>query len=162
MKQILPKLLVLALALALAACATTDGGNSTPAPTPGATTKVHRLTIGRVASVPLSNAEADRILAGATRVLRNSDSSSDVSADIILQRNGDVRVIAGPAVITSDEDRAKIGASGVQVAIVEAVRYCTAMKPGILGCAPIGGRYMVLVRLNSLEDIIWAHEFGHN
>ena len=162
MKQILPKLLVPTLAMALAACATTDGGNSTPAPAPGAMTKVHRLTIGRVAPVPLSNAEADRILAGATRVLRSRDSGSDVSADVILQRNGDVRVIPGPAVITSDADRARIGASGVQVAIVEAVRFCTAMKPGILGCAPIGGRYMVLVRQNSLEDIIWAHEFGHN
>ena len=123
---------------------------------------MHRLSIGRVASVPLSNSEADAILAGATRVLRNRDSASDSSADVILQRRGDVRVIPGPAVITSEEDYASIGRSGVQIAIVEAVRFCTATKPGILGCAHIGGSFMALVRRDSLEDIIWAHEFGHN
>ena len=162
MKQMIPKLIQMAMAMALAACATGGGTGGSASTAPGSATKVHRLSIGRVASVPLSNAEADAILAGATRVLRNRDSGSDVSADVILQRRGDVRVIPGPAVINSDEDRARIGASGVQIAIVEAIRYCTATKPGILGCAPIGGRYLVLVRRGSLEDIMWAHEFGHN
>ena len=152
-----------AAALALASCAT--GGGWVPIPDaqpPGSKTKIHRLSIGRVASAPLSNAQADAILAGATRVLRSRDSGSDVSADVVLQRRGDVRVIAGPAVIASAEDYARIGASGVQVAIVEAVRFCTATKPGILGCSHIGGSFMALVRRSSLEDIIWAHEYGHN
>ena len=163
----IPKIIVAVMAMAFAACTVGSPGTGTSAnrpesPSLSGNTKVWRLKIGRVASVPLSNSEADRILAGATRVLRDHDSNSDVGADVVLQRSGDVRVIDGPAVINSDADRARIGASGVQIAVVEAVRYCSAMKPGILGCAPIGGNYMVLVRQNLLEDIIWAHEFGHN
>ena len=161
--QILPQLPALALALTFASCATDGGGIAAPdGPVPGSGTKIHRLSIGRVASAPLPNAQADAILAGATRILRNRDSGSDVSANVVLQRQGDVRVIPGPAVIESEEDYARIGASGVQVAIVEAVRFCTATKPGILGCSRIGGSFMALVRRSSLEDIIWAHEFGHN
>lgn len=157
--------MALSLTLTLISCATggrVGGAAPAPAPSPSSTTKIYRLKIGRVASAQLTNAEADRILAGATQVLRNRDSGSDVSANIVLQRSGDVRVIPGPAVISSAEDYAAIGRSGVQVAIVEAVQFCTATKAGILGCSHIGGSFMALVRRGSLEDIIWAHEFGHN
>lgn len=164
MENVLPRLFVFAVTLNLAACAT-PGGSNNPAPAPappvGSATRVYRLSIGRVASVPLSNAEADRILAGATKVLRDRDSASDVGANVVLQRSGDVRVISGPGVVSSPEDRARIGASGVTIGIVDAIQFCSSGKPGVVGCTPIGGNYMVLVRQSRYEDIIWAHELGH-
>ncbi|MDQ3546386.1 MAG: hypothetical protein M3429_07705 [Verrucomicrobiota bacterium] len=58
-------------------------------------TKIHRLKVGYVAGASsIGGTTADSILAGATRSLRGVDSTGDSSADVVLQRDGAMRVVS--------------------------------------------------------------------
>jgi hypothetical protein len=134
--------------------------DSTPPSHAGQTT--FSLTIGRTIGTYITNAEADRILAGATQVLSRADSAHDTPAQVRLQRSGDVRAVRGPSIINTPQDFADLQAAGRHIIIVDAINECGGYIPGIVGCAPVPDRFMALVRHHQHEDILWAHEFGHN
>lgn len=47
--------------------------------------------------------------------------------------------------------------------VVNAINWCGGLAPNIIGCAPIGGDSLVVVRFTAnQEGILWDHEFGHN
>ncbi len=78
----------------LAACSSVPTSQA-PVPPVTAQTKIHRLKVGYVAGASsIGGTTADSILAGATRSLRGVDSTGDSSADVVLQRDGAMRVVS--------------------------------------------------------------------
>ena len=151
------------LGLSVLAACSSDPTNQAPEPPVSAQTKIHRLKVGYVSGTSsISGATADSILAAATHALRGVDSSGDSSANVVLQREGAVRVVSGPSVINSAADFAQLKSSGLNVVVVSGINYCGSFIPNIVGCAPLSGSLLAVVRLSSFEDILWAHEFGHN
>ena len=73
-----------------------------------------------------------------------------------------MRVISGPSVINSAADFAQLKSSGLNIVVVSGINYCGSFIPNIVGCAPLSGNLLAVVRMSSFEDILWAHEFGHN
>ena len=46
---------------------------------------------------------------------------------------------------------------------VNQINWCGSIGAGIIGCAPVPGSSLAVVRFSeALEGILWAHEFGHN
>jgi hypothetical protein len=125
---------------------------------------VHRLQVRRFTTTTLSNAEADRILADATTVLQTNDGPGDVVCPVTLVRNGDVPAFAdGDGSIDSGaEFTALIGLPG-HIKAVNQINWCGGLIPNVIGCAPVPGNSLAIVRFTpTLEGILWAHEFGHN
>jgi hypothetical protein len=111
----------------------------------------------------LTNAQADAILADATTVLKTNDGEGDVSCNVEFSRSGNVSVFStGDGSIDSQaEFNAIIGLPGY-VAVVNQINWCGSLIPNIIGCAPVPGNSLAVVRFtSSLEGILWAHEFGH-
>ncbi len=147
----------------LAACSSVPTTSQAPAPPVTAQTKIHRLKVGYVSGASsIGGTTADSILAGATHALRGVDTAGDSSADVVLQRDGAMRVISGPSVINSAADFAQLKSSGLNIVVVSGINYCGSFIPNIVGCAPLSGNLLAVVRMSSFEDILWAHEFGHN
>jgi hypothetical protein len=49
------------------------------------------------------------------------------------------------------------------VMVVNQINWCGALIPNVIGCAPVPGNSLAVVRFNpGLEGHLWAHEFGHN
>jgi hypothetical protein len=125
---------------------------------------VHRLQVRRFTTTTLSNADADRILADATTVLQMNDGAGDVACAVTLVRDGDVTAFAdGDGSIDSGaEFSALIGLPG-HIKAVNQINWCGGLIPNVIGCAPVPGNSLAVVRFTaSLEGILGAHEFGHN
>ena len=121
------------------------------------------LVVNRFRSASLSNSAADRIFRDGSRVLQTNDGSGDVSCNLTLRRSGNVRSFnTGDGSIDSrSEFNAVLRVSGF-VKVVNRINWCGGFSPNIIGCAPVPGSDMVVVRFNSgLEGILWAHEYGH-
>jgi hypothetical protein len=125
---------------------------------------VHRLQISRYTTAALTNADADRILGDATTVLRTSDGPDDVATDATMQRNGDVTTFtAGDGSIDSSAEFGTVIGLPGQVKVVNQINWCGSLIPNVIGCAPVPGGSLAVVRFTAnLEGILWAHEYGHN
>jgi len=124
----------------------------------------HHLQVRRYTTASLTNADADRILADAGTVLQTNDGPGDVACATAFSRDGDVTVFAGGdgSIDSQAEFSALIGLPG-WIKVVNQINWCGTLSPNIIGCAPIGGNSLAVVRYtSSLEGILWAHEFGHN
>ncbi len=124
----------------------------------------HRLQIRRFTSSSLTNTEADRILADATTVLQNNDGVGDVACQVAFSRDDDVTVFTDGdgSIDSSAEFSALIGLPG-HIKVVNQINWCGGLIPNVIGCAPVPGNSMAVVRFTpSLEGILWAHELGHN
>ena len=124
----------------------------------------HRLQIRRYTTTNLTNADADMILADATTVLQQNDGPGDVACATALVRDGDVTVFTtGDGSIDSGtEFSAVIGLPG-HIKAVNQINWCGGLVPNVIGCAPVPGNSLAVVRFTaSLEGILWAHEYGHN
>lgn len=121
------------------------------------------LAVRRHTTAPqLSDIRADEILLDASNVLRDVDGSGDVQCAVNLRRNGAVGTFtAGDGSIDSEQEYAAL-ANGVNV--VWRINYCGGtINTGIIGCADVNGdRIAVEDWTDSLDGILWAHEFGHN
>ena len=116
----------------------------------------------------LTNADADRILADATRVLSQQDGPSDIACSVKFVRNAeDVLVTDVPAngIINSstDLDRSLDNAPGnaKRITVVNQINFCDGAKPNIIGCARPGTSQVVVRTTPTNEGILWAHEYGH-
>lgn len=126
-------------------------------------TITHELEIDRYTTSSLTNAQADSILADATTVLNTNDGDGDVACRVELVRKGDVSVFTtGDGSIDSGSEFSTILALPGYVAVVNQINWCGSLIPNVIGCAPVPGASMAVVRFTpSLEGILWAHEFGH-
>jgi hypothetical protein len=124
----------------------------------------HRLSVRRFTTSSLSNADADRIMADATTVLQTNDGPGDVECTTSLLRNGDVTVFAdGDGSIDSSAEFSALIALPGHIKVVNQINWCGALIPNVIGCAPVPGNSLAVVRFTpALEGILWAHEYGHN
>ena len=124
----------------------------------------HILSVQRFQTSTLTNADADRILADATTVLRVSDGPDDVATNVRFSRTGNAGVFnTGNGTVNSAADFSAIIALDGDIKIVNAINWCGGPGAGIIGCAPTPGGSLAAVRFSAdREGILWAHEFGHN
>ena len=123
------------------------------------------LSVTRFTTATLDNARADAILADATNVLRTNDGPGDVACAVELVRQGDVTAFtAGDGSIDSQaEFETVVVNSPGNVKVVNAINWCSTLKPNVIGCAPRPGSALAVVRFTeNQEGILWAHEYGHN
>jgi hypothetical protein len=116
----------------------------------------------------LTNADADRILADATRVLSQKDGPSDIACGAKFVRNEEnVLVTNVPAngIINSPTDLdlilVSIPGNAKRITVVNQINYCSGFKPNIIGCSRQGTSQAVVRYIAAQEGILWAHEYGH-
>jgi hypothetical protein len=124
----------------------------------------NRLQVRRYVTTAMSNARADQITANATAVLRRNDGPGDVACATSFVRSGNVTSFSnGDGSIDSSAEFNAITALAGWVKVVNQINWCGALVPNVIGCAPVPGRSLVVVRFTgNQEGILWAHEFGHN
>jgi hypothetical protein len=133
-------------------------------PCPGCDATRISLRISRFNTAALTDAEADRILADATTALQTNDGPGDTACNVVLVRNGAVTSFAtGDGSIDSNaEFNTVIGLAG-EVKVVNQINWCGSLIPNVIGCAPVPGASLSVVRFTANEEgLLWAHEFGHN
>jgi hypothetical protein len=124
----------------------------------------HALQVRRFTTTPLTDAEATSILGNATTVLQTNDGAGDVACAVQMSRSGGVTVFADGdgSIDSAAEFNALIGLPG-HIKAVNQINWCGGLIPNVIGCAPVPGNSLAIVRFTaSLEGILWAHEFGHN
>lgn len=125
----------------------------------------YSLQVSRFTTTSLDNARADAILADMGPILQNSDSADDVACNVAFERSGDVTTFStGTGAINSQADFVAVNSLPGQVKVVNQINWCGGLAPNIIGCAPVPGSSLVVVRFSVLdqEDILWTHEYGHN
>lgn len=125
----------------------------------------HQLQVSRFTTATLDNARADAIIAEMGPMLQNSDSAGDVACNVAFQRSGDVTTFAtGTGAINSEADFLAVNSLPGNVKVVNQINWCGGLAPNIIGCAPVPGNSLVLIRFSvaDQEKILWTHEFGHN
>jgi hypothetical protein len=124
----------------------------------------HTFTVARHKTVTLDDAAAKSILEAAELLLRSKDDSNDIEANVDLRLNSPVATFEIPsAVVNSEQDFRNLANVGANIVVVAEINWCGGLGANIVGCAPVGGNYMVVVRREGpTEAILWAHEFGHN
>lgn len=125
------------------------------------------VTVQRHATVALSDAEADRILADMGAALQTAHTGADVATPVRFVRNGAVRTLPAtvPATIQTQAEWNTLMGAGSGVKVVRAIRWCGGPGGSIIGCAPVGNPNvnLAVVRFTAnQEGILWAHEYGHN
>ena len=134
---------------------------STP-PTPPAVQ--HNLSVARFSTTPLTNADADRIMGDGSTVAATADFSGDVACNIQMARSGSVTTFTtgDGSLDSSAEFNAVVSLPG-WIKAVNQINWCGSIGAGIIGCAPVPGNSLTVVRFtNNLEGILWLHEFAHN
>ncbi len=124
----------------------------------------YNVRISRFTTTNLTDANADLILAEKGAILQNLDSPGDVACNVEFIRNGPVTTFAlGNGSINSEADFVAVNGQPGQVKVVNQINWCGALIPNVIGCAPVPGPSLVVVRFTpSREGILWVHEFGHN
>lgn len=124
----------------------------------------HELQIRRYTTSSLTDARADTILNDMTNIAKVVDGSDDVSCEIEFERNGSVMTFStGDGSIDSSAEFSAVNGLSGNVKVVNEINWCGSLAPGIIGCAPVPGNSLVVVRFtNSMEGVLWIHEFGHN
>jgi PBS lyase HEAT-like repeat-containing protein len=124
----------------------------------------HRLQVRRFTTAALTNANADSILADATTVLKTDEGAGDVACSVTLARAGSVATFTqGDGSIDSGAEFSSLIALPGHVKVVNAINFCGTLLPNVIGCAPVPGNSLAIVRFTAgMEGILWLHEFGHN
>lgn len=130
-----------------------DGGFDEPAK--------RELTVVRHRKAPpLSNKQADLILAAATRALQTRDGKGDVRCNLELMRKGNVTEFsAGDGSIDSGAEFHELMRLPGDVKVVNEINWCGGFMPAI-GCA-LPNAPLVVVSYAPIDGILWAHEYGH-
>lgn len=124
----------------------------------------HRLQVRRFTTTALTDGDADRILADATTAMQTNDGPGDVACGVSMVRDGGVTDFStgDGSIDSSAEFSTLIGLPG-WIKAVNQINWCGALIPNVIGCAPVPGNSLAVVRFQAaLEGILWAHEFGHN
>ena len=125
---------------------------------------VHSLQVSRFTTTNLTNARTDQIMANMGTILQTNDGPGDVACDVAFTRNGNVTTFAtGTGTINSQANFTAVSSLPGNVKVVNRINWCGGLRPNIIGCAPVPGNSLVVVRFTlNLEGILWVHEFGHN
>ncbi len=143
------------------------GQNCTPKPNPDPDPDPvvnHELQIRRFTTASLTNARADQILAEKGTILQTDDGSGDVACNVAFTRIGNVTTFAtGSGSINSEADFTAVNNLPGHIKVVNQINWCGSFAPNIIGCAPVPGNSLVVVRFTeNQEGLLWVHEFGHN
>ena len=133
-----------------------------PAPTPPGT--VHNLVVLRHLTANIDDTRVDTIFGEMGDILQTNDGLGDIACDVGFTRNGTTGTFAvGNGIINSLADFNAVNNLPGNVKVVRQINWCGNLQPNVIGCAPIPGTSMVVVRFNAAqESVLWAHEFGHN
>jgi|GEM_PF-2872774 len=124
------------------------------------------LRVSRHNVATLTEADAERILTDMTVVALRNDNPTDRTCLVRYVRNGGVGNFAAPNaagnVNTQADFNAVIGI-GAEVKVVNQINWCATVGTGIIGCAPVPGGSMAVVRFTAArEGTLWLHEHAHN
>lgn len=124
----------------------------------------YNLKIDRHQNADLTNTRTDQILAEMQNIITTNDGSGDVACGINFTRNGPVGIFSiGTSIINSEVDFSSVNGLQGEVKVVNQINWCGGIAPNIIGCAPVPGKSMMVVRFDeSQEGILWLHEYGHN
>ena len=124
----------------------------------------YRLQVRRFTTTPLTDADADRILADATTAMQTNDGPGDVACGVSMVRDGAVTTFStGDGSIDSSAEFTTLINLPGWIKAVNQINWCGGLIPNVIGCAPVPGNSLAVVRFQAaLEGILWAHEFGHN
>ena len=152
--------LVALIAITLVFQACKDEDEPTPPPS---STVMQQLEVSRFTSSVLTNAEADTIFADATSVCQTNDGPGDVACDVEFTRDGDVTVFStGDGSIDSEAEFNTVTGLTGYIKVVNEINWCGGLIPNVIGCAPVPGNSLAIVRFTpALEGILWVHEYGH-
>jgi hypothetical protein len=135
------------------------------------------LSVARSPNAFIDNVIADNIFGGMSTVVKDRHGPGDFACaqgfapifpdaakPIIYRRAlGGVLNLPLPNFINGPADLDQAFRQSGYVKVVQQINFCDGYGADIVGCAPIDGRTMVVVRVEPhLEGILWAHEFGHS
>jgi hypothetical protein len=129
--------------------------------------EVYSLTVKVHRSITLTNAQVDRILAGASQLLKKKDGANDVACKVSFKRKGRVEPFASddtPAVIKNRSDLDAVHKEQAQVKVVQEIDFCVGKHGSYEGCTwphDVGINSMIVVHPGRARANLWAHEFGH-
>ncbi len=130
---------------------------------PSQTQLTHTLQISRHSTAQLTNNRADQILNRMGTILQIKDGAGDVACNVDFDRNGVTSFNLGNGVINSASDFSAVNNQPGNVKVVRQINWCGSLSPNIIGCAPVPGTSLVVVRFtDNQEGLLWVHEFGHN
>jgi hypothetical protein len=112
----------------------------------------------------ITNSAADAALSSGSNLLKIKHSATDVACNLTLTRSGNVSSfsVTDGTIDSSTEFNQVLGAGG-HIMVVKKINWCGGLAPNIIGCAPVPGNALVVVRYTaSLEGLLWVHEYGHN
>ena len=114
-------------------------------------------------STSVTNARASQILAAASDALQTDDGTDDVACCVTLQPDGTVTTFTtGDGSIDSRAEFSAVIALPGYVKVVNQINWCGSFAPNIIGCAPVPGGSLAVIRFTvNQEGILWAHEYGH-
>ncbi len=140
-----------------------DLASSTGTP-PGQPQVTYRLQVRRFQNTGLTNADADRIFGDASRVIQTDDGPNDIACNVRMLRDGTVTAFTtGDGSIDSGAEFSAVNGLPGNIKVVNQINWCSTIGANIIGCAPVPGNSLVVVRFTTnLEGILWLHEFGHN
>lgn len=124
----------------------------------------HRLEVVRHTLTTIDGTRADAVLSDGAGIARSADGPDDVACGIDLLRSGELGTFTtGTGIINSGVDFDAVRQLPGYVKVVNQINWCGGFQPGIIGCAPVPGDSMVVVRHEPAgqEGILWLHEFAH-
>ncbi len=125
---------------------------------------LYNLQIDRHGNADMNNNRSDAILSSMQSIITTNDGSGDVACNVNFSRNGEVGVFnVGTGIINSQADFLAVNGLPGEIKVVNQINWCGGIAPNIIGCAPVPGVSLVVVRFDeSQEGILWLHEYGHN
>ena len=139
-----------------------DGPILPPSPPSPPPTGLSLLQVSHDNLLVFNDTVADSILTDASTVAQTNDGRGDVSCNVTLKRTGSITTFGAPSFINSSADLDTVLALPGYVKVVQQINWCGGFAPNVIGCAPILGTSLVVVRYPIAEGILWLHEYGHN
>jgi hypothetical protein len=132
----------------------------------------HSLCVRNFSKIALTDADVDDILSRASAILSDVGATTLPCQGVRLSRQGTVAPFdesVFPRSLAFESEFPKFIADAC-VKVVERIIWCGGLVPGALGCAPVPGQGIVVVRRvlgltddfnRDVEPVTWLHEFGH-
>lgn len=135
--------------------------------------QTHQLQVRNHILAFINDAAADQIIDDMAEVLQTDDGANDIACGVDFARSGNVTsfvVVPGGSFMTNfgilatNADVTAVNALPGNIKVVTQIQACGGLvSPNIIGCAPVPGNSLVVVRFTAAQEgILWAHEFGHN
>ena len=127
-------------------------------------TILHDLHVVRHVTTPLTDEHATEIVEEMGEILVTIDGPSDVACHLGFVRTRPVeQFTTGTGTIYSKTDYYTVNNLQGNIKVVTRILWCNGVKPDVIGCAPVSGYSMVVIRYKSNQEaLLWLHEFGHN